>query len=133
MQAADPTWDEFSDPPLHLQVAVPKYPWTDLAFSLSPNGRTSAGTPDSDTGDGFPIGTAKESYISGLFALGTEKGVFEEGTTTTPNQEVAEDGPINIPAWNTRFVATGDPYSPEDPVIRQARRGLTEFRSAYYQ
>mgnify|MGYP006202902657 CR=1 FL=1 len=29
--------------PLRLRVAVPKYPWTDLAYALAPNGRTSAG------------------------------------------------------------------------------------------
>ncbi|MEA2311680.1 MAG: type transport system ATP-binding protein, partial [Solirubrobacteraceae bacterium] len=130
MQAADPVWGEFADPPLHLQVAVPKYPWTDLGFSLAPNGRTSDGAPDSPTGDGFPIGTPKASYISGLFALGAEKGAFEAGTTTTPSQE----GPIDIPLWNTDLLGKGDPYSPEvDPIVRQARRGLTVFRSAYYQ
>jgi predicted acyl esterase len=130
LQAADPVWDDFNGVTLRLQVAVPKYPWTDLAFTLAPNGRTSAGTPSSPTGDGFPIGTAKLSYIGGLFALGTEQGVFEEGTRTTPNTE----GPINIPAWNTAIVVKGDPYSPEvDPDVRQARRGLTEYRSAFYQ
>ena len=121
LQAADPVWDDFADPPLRLRVAVPKYPWTDLAFALAPNGRSSA--------RGAPIGTAKASYISGLFARGTQQGVFEEGTRTTPNTE----GPINVPLWNSRIVAAGDPYSPEDPVVAQARRGLTEYRSAFYQ
>src|SRR5919112_1123278 len=74
LQAADPVWDEFTSPPLRLQVAIPKYPWTDLAFSLAPNGRRSAGLPSSPTGDGFPIGTAKASYISGLFARGEQQG-----------------------------------------------------------
>jgi predicted acyl esterase len=130
LQAADPVWDDFTSPPLRVQVAVPKYPWTDLAFSLAPNGRRSAGAPDSPTGDGFPIGTAKASYVTGLFARGNQQGIFEEGTRTTPNTE----GPINVPLWNTDLVVKGDPYSPEvDPVVRQARRGLTEYRSAYYQ
>ena len=39
LQAADPVWDDFTSPPLRLQVAVPKYPWTDLGFALAPNGR----------------------------------------------------------------------------------------------
>jgi predicted acyl esterase len=122
LQAADPVWDDFTSPPLRLQVAVPKYPWTDLGFSLAPNGRgTIAGQR--------PIGTAKASYITGLFASGTANGAFEEGTRTTPTTE----GPINVPAWNTRIVGAGDPYSPEDPVVAQARRGLTEYRSAFYQ
>lgn len=135
LQAADPVWDDFASPPLRVQVAVPKYPWTDLGYALAPGGHgpdpysTSLGRPDSDTGDGFPVGTAKASYISGLFERGNERGIFEEGTRSTPNTE----GPINVTAWNGRLVGGGDPYSPEDPVVRQARRGLTEFRSAYYQ
>ena len=129
LQAADPVWDDFTSPPLRLQVAVPKYPWTDLGFALAPNGRRSAGLPSSPTGDGFPIGTAKASYITGLFARGEQQGQFEEGTRTTPNEE----GPINVPLWNSRIVGLGDPYPAADPIITQARRGLTEFRSAFYQ
>ena len=130
LQAADPVWDDFTSPPLRLRVAVPKYPWTDLGFSLAPNGRGSLGDPTSPTGDGFPIGTAKASYNTGLFARGMQQGTFEEGTRTTPTTE----GPINVPLWNSDLVLKGDPYSPEaDPIVREARRGLTEFRSAYYQ
>jgi predicted acyl esterase len=122
LQAADPVWDDFTSPSLRLQVAVPKYPWTDLAFALAPNGRgTLAGER--------PIGTAKASYITGLFATGNANGTFEQGTRTTPTSE----GPISVPAWNARLVVGGDPYSPEDPVVAQARRGLTEYRSAFYQ
>src|SRR5215218_258331 len=79
LQAADPVWDDFTSPALRLRVAVPKYPWTDL---------------------GFPIATAKASYITGLLARGEQQGQFEEGTRTTPNEE----GPINVPAWNARIV-----------------------------
>jgi predicted acyl esterase len=129
LQAADPVWDDFTTPALHLQVAVPKYPWTDLGFSLAPNGRTSAGVATSPTGDGFPFGTPKLSYITALFAVGNAKGVFEAGTRTTPNTE----GPIDIPLWNAWIVGKGDPYSPEDAIVKQARRGLTEYRSAFYQ
>jgi predicted acyl esterase len=134
LHAADPEWDDFT-PHLRLQVAVAKYPWTDVGYALAPSGHgpdpyeTSLGTPDSDTGNGFPIGTAKASYITGLFERGNERGIFEEGTRTTPTTE----GPINITAWNGRLVAGGDPYAPEETIVRQARRGLTEYRSAYYQ
>ena len=129
LQAADPVWDDFADPPLRLRVAVPKYPWTDLGFALAPNGRRSLGAPESPTGDGFPVGTAKASYVTGLFERGVERGIFEQGTRTTETTE----GPINVPAWNTRIVGVGDPYPATDPVVQQARRGLTEYRSAYYQ
>src|SRR5919107_1719109 len=152
LQASQATWtfpnslDE-SLPILTLQVAVPKYPSTDLSYGLGPNGRgggpglddlyeASQGRPTSDTGDGNPIGVPKESYVTGLFALGETKGVFEKGLSTeVPFQYTYPpdcEGPVNIEAWKVRTDA-GDPTSPEDPVIRQIRRGLTEFRGAYYQ
>jgi predicted acyl esterase len=152
VQASQSTWTFPGLPVLHLQVAVPKYPWTDLAYGLAPNGHpgvpgkpgrpaandlyeSSQGAPDSPTGDGNPIGVAKESYITGLFATGTARGAFDNDSPTPPTDE----GPVDINSWNGRLVGTGDPYDvagltpTEDPIVRQARRGLTEYRSAYYQ
>ena len=74
---------------------MPKYPSTDLAYSLAPNGHGGGPALTTSTsrrraprtatlGEGNPIGAPKESYISGLFALGTEKGIFEEGTSDDP-------------------------------------------------
>src|SRR5437016_9606564 len=91
-------------PILQLQVAIPKYPWTDLAYSLAPNGHpgpfdatiysSSQGSPTdfTDTGQGNPLGTAKSSYVVGFFLQGLIQGIFEAGTTTTPSDE----GPIDI-------------------------------------
>jgi predicted acyl esterase len=120
-------------PVLDLQVAVAKYPWTDLAYSLAPNGHgggpsrqdiyeSSQTWPENDTGGGTPatgnpLGVPKASYIGGLFALGTEKGVFDP----------------QIDAWNARISGLGDPYPDGDPVLQDAAVGLTELRSAYYQ
>jgi predicted acyl esterase len=134
-------------PVLDLQVAIPKYPWTDLAYALAPNGHgggpsrrdiyeSSQAVQSSDTGGGTPatgnpLGAPKASYIAGLYALGTQKGVFDEGTDVPP--PVNENGPENITAWNARIAGTGDPYLDGDPVLQQAARGLTELRSAYYQ
>src|SRR5205807_5975759 len=98
MQASQPTWDSFktqdpSLPVLNLQVAIPKYPWTDLAYSLAPNGHgggpsgadiyeSSQTAPDMGNNPipKNPLGVPKASYVTGLFALGTETGVFDEGT-----------------------------------------------------
>jgi hypothetical protein len=130
-------------PVLHVQVVVPKYPWTDLAYSLAPNGHpgsfdstiysSSQGDPNdpTDTGQGRPFGTPKFSYVFGFFDLGVIDGIFESGTTTTPSQE----RPINLPVWAGRALA-GAPYDVggvEDPVVAAIRRGLTEFRGAFYQ
>jgi hypothetical protein len=151
LQASQATWtfpNEFTDgelPILKLQVAVPKYPSTDLAYSLAPNGHgggpglddiyeSSQGRPDNDLGEGNPLGPPKFSYIHGLFALGTTQGVFEEGTSDDPPYPCTYgdcEGPHPITAWNARTEG-GDPTL-DDPLILQIRRGLTEFRGAYYQ
>jgi pimeloyl-ACP methyl ester carboxylesterase len=151
LQASQATWtfpnsQDVSLPVLSLQVAVAKYPSTDLAYALAPNGHgggpslsdlyeSSQGRPDSDVGAGNPIGVTKESYINGLFALGATNGVFEPGTSTDapfPCTYGDCEGPHSIPAWRTRSAA-GDPTPDSDPLIHQIRRGLTEFRGAYYQ
>jgi pimeloyl-ACP methyl ester carboxylesterase len=147
-------------PVLQLQVAVPKYPSTDLSYSLTPNGHgggpqgtdlyeSSQGQEDSDVGDGHPIGTGKLSYVSALYALGTTRGVFETGTSQQPPSctygNCETPPPISINAWQAR-AAAGDPYDTchedpgwtqcyptEDPIVQQFRRGLTEFRGSYYQ
>lgn len=66
LQAAQPTWSSFSGlPTLRLQVAIPKYPWTDLSYALLPNGHpggvsrmdlysSDQGDPRSPTGQGNP-------------------------------------------------------------------------------
>jgi hypothetical protein len=125
--ASEPAWTfphsvDSRLPVLSLTVAVPKYPWTDLAHSLAPNGRL-------DSRRGTPFGVVKQSYTAGLFALGNATGVFEQGTSTTPSRE----GPINLTTWFTRVMTVGDPYPGADPIVAQVRRGLTEFRSAHYQ
>ena len=150
LQASQATWTfprsvDPTLPVLNLQVAVPKYPSTDLAYALAPNGHggghqlgdlyeSSQGRASDDQGDGNPIGVPKESYVTGLFAVGTTKGEWELGGSQDifPCTYGDCEGPINIPSWKARTDA-GDPTSPEDPVIRQIRRGLTEFRGAYYQ
>ena len=140
-QASQAVWHSAHDlnpalPILQLQVAVPKYPWTDLGYSLAPNGHkgpfdstiytSSTGSPTSDTGDGNPLGVIKYSYATGFLAEGIAGGFFE----TTPE---------NIPGWYADVVVAGDPYDAgivgtDRPVyIPELRRGLTELRGSYYQ
>ena len=64
--------------------------------------------------------------MTAISALVSRYGVFEQGTTRTPSKE----GPVNVYAWFARGLA-GDPYA--DPLSQQIRRGLSEYRSAYYQ
>lgn len=150
-QAGSEYWSDFPGlPRLRLQVAVPKYPWTDLAYSLMPNGHpggpsaaaygepyrgtdeysSSQGAPDSP-GVGNPVGVAKASYISGLYGLGTANGVFDEGSPAPQS-----NGPEPFTAWLGR-VNAGEPYGApgrvDDPMMAQVRTAFSAWHSAYYQ
>jgi hypothetical protein len=151
LQAAAPTWDfpnsrDATLPVLNLQVAVPKYPWTDLAYSLAPSGRgpdvysSSSGPPTDPSGNGNPFGVGKTSYIAGLYALGTKTGTFEQGANTTP-QDQGPDPEVYPPtepfsAWLARLTA-GEPYSAgpntDEAVVGQVRQAFSHWHSAYYQ
>ncbi len=139
LQAMQPDWTfprtiDPRLPVLHLKVAVPKYGWTDLGYALAPHGRDDPYTAHTGTAGEQPLGVVKDSYVNGFYALGTTDGIFETGTRTAPT--AAGEGAISVPAWRARLVEVGEPYDAngsEDPVVAQARRGLTEFRGAYYQ
>ncbi|MFN2518909.1 MAG: alpha/beta hydrolase family protein [Jatrophihabitantaceae bacterium] len=150
LQAAEPTWTfprsvNPTLPVLQLQVAIPKYGWTDLAYSLVPNGHpgylpgdpaysSSQGATDAH-GVGNPIGVAKANYIAGLYALGTTTGTFEEGTSPTPVKQPPCTAPETFTTWLGR-VSAGEPYDAagvDDPVIAQLRQDFSDCHSAYYQ
>jgi predicted acyl esterase len=89
---------------VRLAAAVPQFTWTDLLFSLVPNGLHAKTTP---------LGVAKITLLNGFIAL--------IGTKMT------ED----IARWLGR-VNQGEPYD-GDPLVEEAKKALTEDRSPYYQ
>ncbi len=130
---ARPTWTfphsvDPTLPVLQLQVAVPKYPWTDLAYALAPNGHGGGPSgqdiysprrlrPQPDRrrhpGHGNPLGVAKTSYIAGLYAEGTTRRHLRAGHrrhATNPDRPETNE-PRDIPAWHGRISGTGEPYS----------------------
>ena len=74
---------------MHLAAAAPVIPWSDLAYSLMPNGRTLDYQVTSPTADLSPIGVEKQSFVSGLFALGAAGGYYTPPT----------DPQADLPAW----------------------------------
>ncbi len=155
LQAAEPNWTfpnsrDKKLPVLKLQVAVPKYPWTDLAASLAPNGRVpgapsggdvytqSYGLPTDQDGNGTPFGVGKASYTAALQALGATTGDFGTVEPSPQNQGPdPETDPPNEPfyAWQAR-IAAGEPYSTgpgtDETVIHQIRQAFSHWHSAYY-
>src|SRR5215218_10608563 len=66
-------WKSPGGKAMELAVAVPQWPWTDLAYSLMPNGSTLdfvADSPYKGPSGTARIGIEKASYVSALFGTG---------------------------------------------------------------
>lgn len=110
-----------------LVTAVPIVPWTDLAYSLLPNGR-----PDSRIGDkDYVVGVEKFSYVAGLFASGYQNDARYNGSSYPPF----------LFEYFTRINA-GEPYQdplthgyvpPGSGTMEQALRTFSQDRSPAYQ
>jgi predicted acyl esterase len=107
------TWRSPAGRRLTLAAAVPMYTWTDLLYSLVPNGRHLSGGVDPE-GAASPIGIAKLTLLNGFLASAGAR---------LPRQTYA---------WLAR-VNAGEPYEAGDPLVEEARRELTGPRSAFYQ
>jgi X-Pro dipeptidyl-peptidase (S15 family) len=108
------TWRSPRGKLLKLAALVPTYTWTDLLYSLAPNGRhLSDGVPRGQARD--PTGIAKQTLLDGFLATAGARL------------------PQRTYAWLAR-VNAGEPYDePTDPLIQEAKRALTNDRSAFYQ
>ena len=106
---------------MEIAAAAPQWAWTDIAYSLAPNGRNLDYVTDSSyrgpTGKN-PIGVMKYSYTEALY-IGGEK--LSNYSTTNPE--------ANIPGWRERLRG-GDPYT--DAFSNAMIEQLTAYHSAYY-
>ena len=86
--------------PMSLAVAVPSIPWTDLAYSLVPNGSNYDYIEDASYFGRF--GVMKQSYVNGLYLVGITSG---EGYYTLPGVEPEAD----LTGWK-QYLDAGEPY-----------------------
>jgi fermentation-respiration switch protein FrsA (DUF1100 family) len=108
------TWRSPKGRLLKLAAVVPTYTWTDLLYSLVPNGRHRVSGHLRQAARN-PTGVAKQTLLDGFLATAGAR---------LPQQ---------VYAWLAR-VNAGEPYDePVDPLIQEAKRALTNDRSAYYQ
>src|SRR6476659_4027034 len=66
-------WKSPGGTAMELAAAVPQWPWSDLAYSLMPNGSTLdyvADSPYRGPDGSAQIGVEKASYVTGLYGLG---------------------------------------------------------------
>ncbi len=103
---------------MRLAAATPLVPWTDLAYSLVPNGRTLDYVANAPYRGRY--GVMKSSYVNTLYAAGCSTSrTF--CTTTDPRW--------NLGSWRD-LLTRGEPYTGAEP--KRVRRELTRYHSSYY-
>jgi hypothetical protein len=121
----DGTLEPWTSPGKHLAMkiagAAPVVPWSDLVYSLLPNGRTLDYKLTGPTDDLSPIGVMKESYVDGLYASGEANGYY-----APPGADPGAD----LRTWFTR-ISAGEPYD-GDPTAESIADEIAHHHSAYY-
>jgi predicted acyl esterase len=132
MAYTDPTWRSPGGKDLKLAAAAPKYGWTDLPYSLIPNGHHFDGQlpPTSIEQAANPFGIPKTSINAGLFvsgATGIPNASGQLPPHTTFPQSIFE---------SMVCLSSGDPFENNPACTNAVENTLPTFysdRSAYYQ
>jgi dienelactone hydrolase len=114
-------WTSPAGTPLHIAAAAPVIPWSDLDYSLLPNGHTLDYDVTGPTTDLDPIGVDKESFVDGLYAEGNENGYYAP-TGTNPQADLT--------SWFADINA-GEPYdgNAQDEALSAQ---IAQYHSPYY-
>lgn len=107
--------------PMTIAAAAPVVPWSDLVYSLLPNGRTLDYRLTGPTDDLSPIGVMKQSYVNGLYASGEANGYY-----APPGVDPGAD----LRTWFAR-ISAGEPYD-GDPQAQSIADEIAHHHSAYY-
>lgn len=109
---------------MELAAAAPQWPWSDLAYSLMPNGATLdyvADAPYLGPEGAAPIGIEKASYVAGLYGLGLGLSNY-----APPGADPEAD----LTTWYG-LINSGEPYELTPlagPIVAQ----ITTYHSSYY-
>ena len=117
-------WKSPEGTPMELAAAVPQWPWSDLAYSLMPNGSTldyRADNPYRGPDGKAPIGVEKSSYVSGLYGLGLASSNYAPPGT---------DPGADLTTWYG-LINAGEPYD-SNPLAASIVAEITAYHSAYY-
>ena len=104
---------------LSIAAAVPVIPWSDLVYSLTPNGHTLDYLLTSPSDDLDPLGIEKASFVSGLYALGQATGTYAPAMV---------DPQADLTSWFAA-INQGDPPNAQDSFITDQ---IARYHSAYY-
>ncbi|MDQ3935086.1 MAG: prolyl oligopeptidase family serine peptidase, partial [Actinomycetota bacterium] len=129
MAITDPTWRSPGGKDMKLVAAAPKYGWSDLPYSLIPNGTHFEGVPPStDPGKAAEVfGMPKASINAGLFLSGRTGIPPLLGPHATFHPEIDQ---------SLVCLQSGDPFENNPACMASLAQTLPAFyadRSAYYQ
>ena len=109
---------------MSIAAAYPRWPWSDLVDALLPNGRF-LDTQVAPRGQSLnPVGVPIQSYISGLFALGSVTGYY---CGTAPASTPCTDRDANLPV-DFAEIQAGQPLSAD---ALAALRSIYDHNGAY--
>jgi len=108
---------------MEIAAVQPDIPWTDLAYSLQPNGSTLdyvADAPYLGPNGDKRIGVLKQTFVAGLFAVGAATSNYAPAGT---------DPDADLERWYAQINA-GEPY--DTPLAEDVIDELTKHHSSYY-
>jgi predicted acyl esterase len=111
--------------PMQIAAAAPDVPWSDLAYSLTPNGGTLDYVADSPYAG--RTGVEKLSFQSGLYISGSTAGRY---CGQAPYPSPCTDFGADVTAWKARLDA-GEPYD-GDSSVNAILDEIKAHHSAYY-
>jgi predicted acyl esterase len=117
-------WTSPKGTPMRLAAAAPQWPWSDLAYSLMPNGSTLDYLDDNPyrgPGGDAQIGVMKASYVTGLYGLGLASGTYALPGT---------DPDADLTTWYT-LITAGEPYD-SNPLANSIIEEIAAHHSSYY-
>jgi fermentation-respiration switch protein FrsA (DUF1100 family) len=117
-------WQSPDGTPMELAAAVPQWPWSDLPYSLMPNGRTLdyvADAPYRGPDGKAPIGIEKQSFVSALYGTGLSASNYAAPGT---------DSQADLTTWYG-LINAGEPYD-SNPLANSIVNELTTHHSSYY-
>src|SRR5256885_431896 len=112
-------WTSPNGTPMSLAAAAPNVPWTDLAYSLVPNGSTLDYVKDAVYRG--RVGVEKKSLIDGLYLLGCSLHFCAPPGV---------DPDADLTSWKNRLDA-GEPYD-GDPLVESSLAEIMTHHSSYY-
>jgi predicted acyl esterase len=124
IQAVDGTlvhWVSDGGKDMRIAAAQPNIAWTDLAYSLQPNGHTLDYVVDSPYLKRSRIGVMKQSLLAGLYT---------SGQATSNYAPPGTDPDADLTTWYTTMNA-GEPYD-QNPTSQDLVDEITTHHSSYY-